>query len=429
MFILWGCFARRVAYLRYNCNDLAKKFLFWRRSQRALHMFVELENSPVGQLVTTIEGHRAFVPASLPRAVDLPADVIMHLDEASRAVATLSGVGETIPNPHLLVRPFIRREAVLSSRIEGTQASLSDLLRYEAAATRRRPTGDVVEVANYVMALEHGLRALDELPICVRLANQMHEILLHDVRGEDKKPGTLREVPVWIGAEGSPIEAARYVPPPAPLVRELLEDWEQFVNEAGRLPPLIQCAMMHYQFEAIHPYVDGNGRLGRLLVTLFLCAKGVLRDPLLYLSAYLERRRQEYYDGLLNVSVTGDWLPWLRYFLAGVAEQARDTLLRIRHVRGLQERYRAKLQEVRASGNVFRLLDELFAAPSMTIPEAARRLGVTTAGARNIIEKLREQDIVQLQAGSWPRLYEATELLEIIDAPSAAQIPQPRLIG
>ena len=388
-------------------------------------MLVELENSPVGQLVTTTEGHRAFVPAPLPRAVNLPADLIMQLDEASRAVATLSGVGETIPNPHLLVRPFIRREAVLSSRIEGTQASLSDLLRYETAATRRRPTGDVVEVANYVSALEHGLEALEDLPICVRLANRMHEVLLHDVRGEDKRPGALREVPVWIGAEGSPIETARYVPPPAPLVRELLEDWERFVNDPVPLPPLIQCAMMHYQFEAIHPYVDGNGRLGRLLVVLFLCAKGVLRDPLLYLSAYLERRRQEYYDGLLNVSVTGDWLPWLRYFLAGVAEQARDTLLRIRHVRELQEWYRAKLQEIRASGNVFRLLDELFAAPSMTIPEAARRLGVTTAGARNIIEKLRELDIVQLQAGSWPRLYEATELLEIIDAPSAAQIRNP----
>ena len=388
-------------------------------------MLMELENSPVGRLVTTIDGHRAFAPDPLPRAVDLPADLVMQLDQASRAVATLSGVGETIPNPHLLVRPFIRREAVLSSRIEGTQASLSDLLRYEAAATRRRPTGDVVEVANYVMALEHGLEVLDELPICVRLANQMHEILLRDVRGEDKRPGMLRNIQVWIGSEGTPIEASRYVPPPAPLVRDLLEDWERFVNETVPLPPLIQCAMMHYQFEAIHPYGDGNGRLGRLLVVLFLCAKGVLRDPLLYLSAYLERRRQEYYDGLLNVSVTGDWLPWLRYFLAGVAEQARDTLLRIRHVRGLQERYRDKLQEIRASGNVFRLLDELFAAPSMTIPEAARRLGVTTAGARNIIEKLREQDIVQLQAGSWPRLYEATELLEIIDAPSAAQIRNP----
>lgn len=392
-------------------------------------MLVELENSPVGRLVTTIEGHRAFVPDPLPRAVDLPADLVMQLDEASRAVAMLSGVGETIPNPHLLVRPFMRREAVLSSRIEGTQASLSDLLRYEAAATRRRPTGDVVEVANYVLALEHGLEALDKLPICVRLANQMHGILLRDVRGEDKRPGMLRDVQVWIGPEGTPIEAARYVPPPAPLVRDLLEDWERFVNETVPLPPLIQCAMMHYQFEAIHPYGDGNGRLGRLLVVLFLCAKGVLRDPLLYLSAYLERRRQEYYDGLLNVSVTGDWLPWLRYFLAGVTEQAQDTLLRIRRVRELQDRYREQLQEARASGNVFRLLDELFAAPFMTIPEAASHLDVTPAGARNILEKLRDLDIVDVQAGSWPRLYVATELLEFIDAPSAAQIPQPRLIG
>lgn len=348
----------------------------------------------------------------------------MQLDEASRAVATLSGVGETIPNPHLLVRPFVQREAVLSSRIEGTQASLSDLLRYEAASPNRRPAGDVVEVANYVSALEHGLRALDSLPICVRLANQMHEILLHNVRGDDKRPGMLRNVPVGIGDAGTPIEAARYVPPPAPLVRELLEDWERFVNETALLPPLVQCAMMHYQFEAIHPYMDGNGRLGRLLVVLFLCAQDVLRAPLLYLSAYFERRRREYYDGLLNVSVTGDWTPWLRYFLTGVAEQARDTLERIRRVRELQDRYRDRLQAGRVSGNVFRLLDEFFAAPFMTVPRAAKRLDITTAGARNIVEKLRDLDIVQLQAGSWPRLYVATELLEIIDAPSAAEIPE-----
>ena len=387
-------------------------------------MLANLENSPLGHLVTTIEGHRAFVPSPIPRSVDLPADLIVQLDEASRAVATLSGVGETIPNPHLLVRPFVQREAVLSSRIEGTQASLSDLLRYEAASPNRRPAGDVVEVANYVSALEHGLRALDSLPICVRLANQMHEILLHNVRGDDKRPGMLRNVPVWIGDAGTPIEAARYVPPPAPLVRELLEDWERFVNETALLPPLVQCAMMHYQFEAIHPYMDGNGRLGRLLVVLFLCAQDVLRAPLLYLSAYFERRRREYYDGLLNVSVTGDWTPWLRYFLTGVAEQARDTLERIRRVRELQDRYRDRLQAGRVSGNVFRLLDEFFAAPFMTVPRAAKRLDITTAGARNIVEKLRDLDIVQLQAGSWPRLYVATELLEIIDAPSAAEIPE-----
>lgn len=387
-------------------------------------MLANLENSPLGHLVTTIEGHRAFVPSPIPRSVDLPADLIVQLDEASRAVATLSGVGETIPNPHLLVRPFVQREAVLSSRIEGTQASLSDLLRYEAASPNRRPAGDVVEVANYVSALEHGLRALDSLPICVRLANQMHEILLHNVRGDDKRPGMLRNVPVGIGDAGTPIEAARYVPPPAPLVRELLEDWERFVNETALLPPLVQCAMMHYQFEAIHPYMDGNGRLGRLLVVLFLCAQDVLRAPLLYLSAYFERRRREYYDGLLNVSVTGDWTPWLRYFLTGVAEQARDTLERIRRVRELQDRYRDRLQAGRVSGNVFRLLDEFFAAPFMTVPRAAKRLDITTAGARNIVEKLRDLDIVQLQAGSWPRLYVATELLEIIDAPSAAEIPE-----
>jgi Fic family protein len=350
--------------------------------------------------------------------VDLDSSLVYRLDEASRAVATLGGVGETIQNPLLLIRPFIRREAVLSSRIEGTQASLSDLLLFEASGSRR-PRGDVAEVASYVRATERGIELLDRLPISVRFVNELHSVLLRGVRGGDKRPGELRSGPVWIGPPGTPIENARYVPPPADQVRDLLEDWEHFVNDDPVLPPLVQCALMHYQFEAIHPYLDGNGRIGRLLVTLFLCAKGVLTQPLLYLSAYFERERERYDDELFRVSETGDWKSWLGYFLDGVAEQANDALVRSRRLRDLHERYRRLLHDRRESGNALLLLDELFASPFMTAPLAADLLEITTAGARRILERLADAGVVDEHLETWPRLYVAKELIDLLEAPTA----------
>ncbi len=381
----------------------------------------QLKNSPSGNLVPTIEGQRAFVPAPLPRHIQPSMLLMRSLDEALSAVANLAGVGETIQNPHLLIRPFVRREAVLSSRIEGTQASISDLFRYEASGTRR-PRGDVEEVANYVQALDHGLSLLDELPISVRLINQVHSVLMRGVRGGERQPGELRNEQVWIGPPGTPIEDARYVPPPASLVRDLLLDWEQFVNEPGELPALFKCAMMHYQFEAIHPYLDGNGRVGRLLITLFLCEKQVLPTPLLYLSAYFESDRNVYYDRLFHVSSTGDWETWIVYFLSGVAQQARDALLRVRRVRDLQEQQRQALLERRGSANALRLLEEIFAMPILTVSDAARLLGVTPAGARRILERLVQAGILVEDIGNrWPRLYISTDLLHIIEAPTASE--------
>ena len=379
----------------------------------------QLQDSPCGRLVPTIEDQRAFVPALLPRDIQPSMPLMRSLNEALSAVANLAGVGETIQNPHLLIRPFVRREAVLSSRIEGTQASISDLFRYEASGSRR-PRVDVEEVANYVQALDHGLDLLEELPISVWLINQVHSVLMSGVRGGEKRPGELRDEQVWIGAPDAPIEEARYVPPPGNLVRDLLFDWERFVNESDALPALFQCAMMHYQFEAIHPYLDGNGRIGRLLITLFLCAKKILPTPLLYLSAYFERDRNAYYDQLFSLSATGDWETWIVYFLRGVAEQARDALLRVRRVRALQEEKRQVLLERRESANALRLLDEIFARPVMTVAEAARLIDVTPAGARRILERLVQVDVLEELGDEWPRLYIATELLEVIEAPTAS---------
>ena len=381
-------------------------------------MVSRLEDSPCGDLVPIENGRMAFAPHPLPRSLELDLPLISRLDEASRAVATLSGVGETIPNPNLLIRPFMRREAVLSSRIEGTQASLSDLFRFEVSG-RYRVKGDVAEVFNYVKALEEGLRLLDRLPVSLRLINQMHSILMSGVRGQEGRPGQIRTTQVWLGVPGTPIEEARFIPPPAYLVRDALADWERFANEEMDLPPLVQCALLHYQFETIHPYMDGNGRIGRLLVVLFLCAKRVLRTPLLYLSAYFERDRQEYYDQLLRVSATGDWGTWLNYFFGGVIEQARDALSRARQLRELQEKYRGLLQASRESGNALRLVDELFAIPYMTAPLASLLLEVTNAGARGILDRLEEQGIVELVPDSWPRLYVAKQVLEVIHAESA----------
>lgn len=376
-------------------------------------MISELANSPCGHLVPIEDGHMAFVPDPLPRHLSLDSSLVYHLDEATRAVATLAGVGETIPNPHLLTGPFMRREAVLSSRIEGTQASLSDLYLYEAS---RRATGDVLEVYNYVRALEEGLALLDKLPISFRPINSVHSTLLEGVRGQERRPGEIRAEQVWLGSQGTPIGNARFIPPPANLVRELMLGWEKYANENVQVPPLVQCALLHYQFEAIHPYLDGNGRMGRLLIILFLCSRRILTSPLLYLSAYFERNRQEYYDQLLQVSATGNWDVWLHYFLRGVAEQAGDALVRTRQVRELQANYRSMLQEKRESSNALRLLDFLFSSPYMTTPWASHLLGVTSAGARGILERLVDAGILVALSEYWPRQYVARDLLKIIEA-------------
>lgn len=375
-----------------------------------------LENSPVGQLVPVGDGQRALVPDPLPRSIEMDSSLVYRLDEASRAVATLAGAGETIPNPHLLTQPFVRREAVLSSRIEGTQASLSDLYLYEAS---RKARMDVLEVHNYVRALEEGIELLDKLPICLRLINSLHATLLSGVRGERERPGELRTEQVWIGRQGTPLEEARFVPPPPSHLNDALDHWERFANEDLQMPPLVQCALLHYQFEAIHPYRDGNGRIGRLLIVLFLCARKILPVPLLYLSAYFERDRERYYDELLNVSATGDWDAWLHYFLDGVIQQSSDSLRRARQVRELHEEYRSQVLDRRGSANSLKLVDLMFTRPYITAPTASAELGITHAGARRILDRFVEMGLLHLIPNTWPRVYGALELVGVIDAPEA----------
>src|SRR5690606_6854547 len=302
----------------------------------------------------------------------LSPEVLVAVDRATVAVATLGAVVGTRESPLLGDDPFLRREAVLSSMTEGTQASLADVFEHEAHAVPE--AGDAAEVLNYVRAMERGIELLQELPICVRLIHELHEVLLRGVRGDSMRPGEFRDLQVWIGTPGTGIEGARFVPPPDSEVVQLMAEWGRWANATAELPSLVRCALLHYQFETIHPYRDGNGRVGRLLIALFLIAEGLLSQPLLYVSSYFERRRSEYYDQLLRLSVTGDWMPWLSFFMVGVAEQATDAIRRSRELRDLRRTYLARLQESGESANAFQLVDLLFRRPRVTRRSVAEEL-------------------------------------------------------
>ncbi len=378
----------------------------------------DFQDPSTGTVVQASGGYAAFVPAPLPPVIAYDADLVLALSRADAALSELSGLGRQLLNPHLLIAPYVRREAVLSSRIEGTRASLSDLLLDEAEEDR--PTdADVREVRNYVEALEHGLQRLPELPLSLRLVRELHERLMRGVRGGQATPGEFRRSQNWIGPSGSTPLTALYVPPPPDRLMECLADWEMFLHERTRLPDLIQCALMHEQFEAIHPFLDGNGRLGRLLITLFLVERGRLSQPLLYLSAYIEAHRQEYYESLQRVRTDGDWPGWLRFFLVGVAETAREAMGQAGRLLDLHDTLRRRLhQKPKAAA----LLDELFANPYISVARAARLLQVSNPTARQAITWLQKEGLLEEVTGrAWGRLYLARPILAVIeDRPGGA---------
>ncbi len=381
-------------------------------------------NAP-GRLERAPEGHWAYLPAPLPPALTFDSRTVRYLAEAERALGELAGVGGMLPNPHLLTRPFARREAVLSSRIEGTVTRLDELLRYEAQPEPESSANeDVREVINYVQAMGHGLARLAEgLPLCLRLLREVHGRLMEGVRGGEKRPGEFRTCPVMIGRTGQTLADARFVPPPPASLDSQLRDFECFLNEPGDLPVVVQLALLHYQFETIHPFTDGNGRLGRLLITLVLCARGVLPHPLLYLSAYLEHHDREYQDHLLAVSQRGTWDEWIRFVARGVAEQAADAIRRARSMLELQRRYRERVQAVSQSSAVLRLVDELFAAPFVTMPGVSRLLEVTHRAAKLNVEKLVAAGILhEADPGrKTKRVYFAPEILALLGADAAPE--------
>jgi len=378
-----------------------------------------LENKS-GRLVKVPAGYLAFIPNPLPPKLELSWSLVRENSAADRALSELAGVGHLLPNPHLLINPFMRREAVLSSRIEGTQASLSELFLFEAAGESESRPSDVREVLNYVNALQHGLSRLEKLPISLRLMREMHQHLMAGVRGEEKTPGEFRNKQNWIGPAGCSLGEATFVPPPVEEMLEALHQLEKYLHHPSELPPLMRLALIHYEFEAIHPFLDGNGRIGRLLLTLLLCADKLLTQPLLYLSAYFERNRKQYYDLLLAVSQRGAWHEWITFFLRGVAEQSLDAIKRSNHLIGLWKVYQRKLQTVRSSALTLRLLDELFTYPAISISSAASRLKVTYTSAQLNMEKLVNSGIVnEVTRRKRNRIFVATEIVKILEAPTA----------
>ena len=350
--------------------------------------------------------------------------MVNALSEADRALGELAGLGRSLLNPHLLIAPFVRREAVLSSRIEGTQASLSDLYAYEAAQrtgvhlTVSAPRPDVQEVYNYVRALEYGLDRLQDLPLSLRLLREIPARLMEDVRGQHGTPGEFRRSQNWIGRPGCTLEDATFVPPPVPEMEEALGEFERFLHAPSDVPPLARLGLVHYQFEAIHPFLDGNGRIGRLLISLLLCAEELLPEPLLYLSAYFEAHRQTYYDLLLDVSQQGAWEAWLVFFLRGVVAQAQDAVVRAQRLQDLREQYREQLQAKRAPGRLLQLVDLLFARTVVTMPQIAEALGVNYATATRYISRLEDAAILREMTGrARNRVYRADAVLAAIEEP------------
>ncbi len=370
-----------------------------------------------GRVRKTPEGYWAFVPAAAPRRLSLSDEVVKLLDEATGAVHRLGGVGRLIPNPHLLIGPHLRLEAVLSSRIEGTKTDVGQLLRFEAGQVPSPDAADdATEVTNYIVAMEHGLtRVRDGFPISVRLFREMHELLLQGARGQHRRPGELRKSPVWLG--GATLDDAVFVPPPPDEMRDALSDLEKFLHETD-LPLLVQLAIAHYQFEVIHPFLDGNGRIGRLMIPLMLVLRDALPQPLLYLSAFFEQHRSEYYDHLLITSQCGDLMPWIAFFLRGVRQQARDSEERTVRLVELQHQLRNQLLDEGRPNSVIRLAEQLFATPVVTAARVEAMIDVTRPTAQAAIDALVERgDLTEITGRTRGRVYEAGAIFEAVYGP------------
>jgi len=371
-----------------------------------------------GRWITTLEGYRAFHPNPLPPPLHWTPALATALSDASMLIGRLAGEGRRLPNPHILIRPFIRREAVLSSRIEGTQATLGELLAAEAGAVVERSPDDLREVGNYVKALEHGMKRLESLPLSLRLVKELHEHLMTGVRGGPATPGGFRRSQNWIGRPGETLAQARYVPPPPDALREHLSAWETFLHER-MLPPLVHVALAHYQFEAIHPFLDGNGRVGRLLITLQLCERDILPAPLLYLSAFFEATRPDYYDGLRGVSENGNWEGWVQYFLNGVARQSEDALSRAERLNQLITDWRDKLSGQAGTKVALQLLDMLAANPFLTPRGAQDKLGLAYNTVMRAIGQLETLNVLkEVSEAKRDRVYCAKAILGILEEPA-----------
>lgn len=350
-----------------------------------------------GRTVTQVAGYRAFLPAPLPPDPPLviDADTRLMLSEADQHLGRLDGVTSILPNPDLFVAMYVKQEAVLSSQIEGTQSSLQDVLRFESDGADGERLADVEEVVNYVRAMNHGLARLADLPLSNRLIREVHAELMRGVRGEHSTPGEFRTSQNWIGAAGSDLNNASFVPPPPDELGAALGSLEKFIHDRDSFPVLVHAGLVHAQFETIHPFLDGNGRVGRLLITFLLCERGVLSRPLLYLSLYLKAHRAEYYDRLGAIRRSGDWEGWVRFFLKGVAEVSRSATGTARAILEMRDRHRALVVEKASGRHTLSFLDLLYESPILSARKVMEKLGCSNPTALGLINEFQRLGLIE----------------------------------
>ena len=362
------------------------------------------ESNRAGIYLTQPTGYRAFIPAPLPPKppLNLQGELQSLLSAADRALGRLDGSVLTLPNADLFVFMYVRKEAVLSSQIEGTQSSLQDLLAAEAQILDQNLPRDVDEVVNYVQAMNHGLTRLNELPVSVRLIREIHAKLMEGVRGGRLSPGELRTSQNWIGPGGSTLNTASFIPPPPHEVPQALGDLERFLHAEDTLPPLVKIALAHVQFETIHPFLDGNGRVGRLLITFLLTEREVLHKPVLYLSHYFKQHRQAYYERLQAVRDHGAWEEWLVFFLRGIVEVAKEAAGTAKRILQLREEHRGAIttRMARGAANGHKVLERLFDRPILSVNDVREITGITFAAANNIVSRLVELGILSEMTGN-----------------------------
>lgn len=350
-----------------------------------------------GHFVRQKEGYQAFVPKELPPDPPLVFDTKLQvlLSDADRALARLDGMAMILPNVDLFVAMFMKKEALISSQIEGTQASLKGVLEFEAKVPSTENINDIREVLNYLKAMDHGLKSLKSGPITLDLVKEIHRILIEGTRGSRLNPGKFRTAQNYIGRKGGTIFQAEFIPPPPDHVPDLMINLEKFINSQGELPPLIKIALIHSQFETIHPFLDGNGRMGRLLITSYLCGNGILSSPLLYISIYINRHKEEYMELLNKTRTEGDHESWVNFFLQGVMEVSKEAGSAAKEIIELKERVLGKLVQHNVAGaNAVKLANTIFNRPIISIPEVAESLGVSNPTALKLVTRFEEIGIL-----------------------------------
>lgn len=358
--------------------------------------------------------YNVFIPNPLPPNIEFDEELVLILSRAEEKLGKLSGICLTLPSPNLLIIPYLRKEAIMSTRIEGTRISMQEVLLSEAKE-REEKTKDAQEVVNYINTVNYALTKIEKSPINVELIKEMHKVLMEGVRGDDKAPGEFREVQNWIGSELSKVSNANFVPPNPEAVPKLMEDLIEYLNTEHNVPVLVRCALMHYQFETIHPFCDGNGRIGRSLITVYLCKKKKIIKPLLYISEFFEKHRLEYNELLLKTGQTGKFEGWIKFFLKAVEVQSEDASVRAHKLLYLRESYRKRVQREAQSSDILNIIDYLFSNPFITVKKAQHILDVTYPTGKKYVEKLAEYEILK-EANRLQRekTFVAYEIYEII---------------